>query len=324
MSGHRKHRNANNKGNGNGNNKGGTTASLPSKGSCFGCGSPKHKKGDKSCQANGKMCPNCNREGHFSFVCPNSSSNGGGSAKRPPAKSKTNGKAATISNEDPTQSSCGSDSGPVADSNVISGSHSGGFFAICGFQSVVSNERLSHYICDKFGKWKRNPVSKHGMVELCVKPCEKFYHQHNQVKDPGQLVCVARGMRGFFIRKDATRALGIISHNIPQLAEFDNIEKVVHAIELVQVKHDGSEGDGIPKPSSSLGTSVRPVVRSSEYGCPIRELPLDVPDTIPYALVVENIPKLKEWILERYKSSSSNVCPHQSLPLVTSSPPMQL
>ena len=144
------------------------------------------------------------------------------------------------------------------------------------------------------------------------------------VKETGQLVYVAKGLRGFFICKDATRALGIISHNFPQVAEFDNIEKVVQANEQVQVKHDGSEGDGIPKPSSSLGTSARPVARRGECGCPIRELPPEVPDAIPFAPVIENVPKLKEWILERYKSSSFNVCPHQPLPLVTSSPPMRL
>ena len=92
---------------------------------------------------------------------------------------------------------------------------------------------------------------------------------------------MARGLRGFFICKDATRALGIISHNFPQVAEFDNIEKVVRANEHVQVKHDGSEGDGIPKPSSSLGTSARPVARRGECWCPIRELPPEVPDSIP-------------------------------------------
>ena len=185
MSQHQQNRNANNKGNGNGNNKGGTTTSSPSKVSCFGCGSPKHKKGDKSCRANGKTCSNCQKVGHFPSVCPTSSSNGGGSAKRSPAKSNTNGKAATISKEEPTQSDSGGDSGPEADSNVISG----GFFAIGGLQSVVSDERLAHYICDQFGKWKRTPVSKHGMVELSVKPCDKFYHQHNLRVPTGRPKC---------------------------------------------------------------------------------------------------------------------------------------
>ena len=132
MSQHQQNRNANK---GNGNNKGGKTPSLSSKVSCSGCGSPKHKTGDKSCRANGKTCLTCNKVGHFSAVCP-LSSNGGGSAKRPPAKSKPNGKAATI-NQEPTQSNSGSDSEPEADANAMSGSHSGDFFFIGGLQRVV-------------------------------------------------------------------------------------------------------------------------------------------------------------------------------------------
>ena len=38
----------------------------------------------------------------------------------------------------------------------------------------------------------------------------------------------------------------------------------------------------------------------------------------------ENIPRLKKWIQERYASSAFNVCTHQVLPLVNSSPPLRL
>ena len=87
MSGHRRNRNnnqrqggnGNNQG-GNGNNKGGAPTSAPAKSSCFGCGSPKHKKGDPACRANKAMCTNCQKVGHFSSVC-NSSSDGGGSTR---------------------------------------------------------------------------------------------------------------------------------------------------------------------------------------------------------------------------------------------------
>ena len=58
--------------------------------------------------------------------------------------------------------------------------------------------------------------------------------------------------------------------------------------------------------------------------CPRRCLPPDPPTTIPYEPIEENVPKLKEWILDYYKGSSFNKCPHQALPLVKSSPPMQL
>ena len=68
------------------------------------------------------------------------------------------------------------------------------------------------------------------------------------------------------------RQLGIISQNFPQVAEFDNLEQVVPSNELVQVKHNGSDGVGIHNPSNSLGTTARPMARRGECGCPIRKL----------------------------------------------------
>ena len=154
--------------------------------SCSGCGWPKHKKGDPACRATKITCNTCKTVGHYSSVCPKSSSNGGGSTRRTPAKPNTNGKAAAINEESPTQDSMSSDSGPEVESNSISG----GFFSIKGgLQSVVSDDKLAHYICDQFGKWKRTPVSNHGKVELSVKPCDGFYHQHKLRVPTGRPKC---------------------------------------------------------------------------------------------------------------------------------------
>ena len=105
----------------------------------------------------------------------------------------------------PTQNNSGSDSEPEADANAMSCSHSGGFFSIGGLQSIGSDKRLAHHICDKFGRSKRHPVSQHGTVELHVKPCDKFYQQYNlpvskgspkcssitELVDTGAQICVA-------------------------------------------------------------------------------------------------------------------------------------
>ena len=46
-----------------------TTSSSPSKpGACSGCGSPKHRKGEKACRATGTMCSGCKQVGHFQSV----------------------------------------------------------------------------------------------------------------------------------------------------------------------------------------------------------------------------------------------------------------
>ena len=110
---------------------------------------------------------------------------------------------------------------------------------------------------------------------------------------------------------------------VKEAIDRDFVEKAVQANELVQVKHKGSDGGGLQTPKCSLGLK-QPLENRASCGCPKKTLPPKVPDAIPFAPVIENVPKLKEWILERYKSSSFNVCPHQALPLVTSSPPMRL
>ena len=58
--------------------------------------------------------------------------------------------------------------------------------------------------------------------------------------------------------------------------------------------------------------------------CPRSQLPLTTPPTLPCAPTVENIPVLREYILDRYSSSAFNMCEQQPLPLMQSSPPLRL
>ena len=51
--------------------------------------------------------------------------------------------------------------------------------------------------------------------------------------------------------------------------------------------------------------------------CPWRELPLECTNKFPFEPIYENIGKLKEWILDRYRSLTFNVCDGQKLLLVT-------
>ena len=45
-----------------------------------------------------------------------------------------------------------------------------------------------------------------------------------------------------------------------------------------------------------------------------------MPTKLPYAPTEENIPKLKEWLLDYYGSTAFNTCEHQELPLMTGEP----
>ena len=65
------------------------------------------------------------------------------------------------------------------------------------------------------------------------------------------------------------------------------------------------------------------LVLNCAYG-PARSAPPPVPEKPPYPATEENIPKLKQWILDNYKSSAFNCCENQRLPLVNETVPMSL
>ena len=52
----------------------------------------------------------------------------------------------------------------------------------------------------------------------------------------------------------------------------------------------------------------------AECGCPLRTMPPGMPDKLPFACNPNNIEKMKQWLLDRYSSSTFNTCPHQILP----------
>ena len=77
----------------------------------------------------------------------------------------------------------------------------------------------------------------------------------------------------------------------------------------------GSISDTFPLPNeavSMLGQeSSWPVL--ADCGCP-RRVGTPPPPAMPLDATLENIPKLKEFIINYYSASTMNLCPHQALP----------
>ena len=57
--------------------------------------------------------------------------------------------------------------------------------------------------------------------------------------------------------------------------------------------------------------------------CPCRVMPPPAPSHLPFSATVDNIPKMKAWLLDHFSSSTFNQCPHQVLP-VMSGPPLEI
>ena len=119
------------------------------------------------------------------------------------------------------------------------------------------------------------------------------------------VVYISPDARSFFLSREAMVQLGIVSQDFPQLGAALNELPSCHAIGTAEVP------------------DVVPNSKFAECGCLRRETPLDKPDSLPFPCLPENKSKMKNWLLNRYASSTFNKCPHQLLPTMEG-PPIQI
>lgn len=74
-----------------------------------------------------------------------------------------------------------------------------------------------------------------------------------------------------------------------------------------------------------MNTSVNSVNHGAERtcNCRTRTLPPPTPSQLPFPPTEQNRDKLKQWVIDYYRSSTFNVCEHQLLPLMEG-PPLTL
>ena len=126
-----------------------------------------------------------------------------------------------------------------------------------------------------------------------------------------QLVYIAEGINTLFLSKSACRDLGIIGENFPEVGS--------HTASISSLA--GSEETKGKQQQHKQCTPYGP--QDSQCNCP-RRTPTPDPPELPCSPTSENLPKLKAFILDYYKTSAFNQCETQPLPLLTDSPPLQL
>ena len=142
-------------------------------------------------------------------------------------------------------------------------------------------------------------------------------------RETRQLAYISKTVPAIYLSREACLDLGVISKNFPQIGEFS---EPATAAPIVSAAEDDSDcaahcaAFSLPKCSNSG------VVREGETpcSCSTRALPPTTPPSLPCDPTEENLPHLKQYILERYKASAFNCCERQSLPLMTDSPPLRL
>lgn len=142
-----------------------------------------------------------------------------------------------------------------------------------------------------------------------------------EVRPPGPLnPSLPRTVRLFYVADNVSRtylslatlkALRVVDSDFPMIRSI---------LPGVEVASSGPEEMELPKCSNSG------VVQPGEKPCtcPQRELPPSGPVELPFPATEENLPKLKQFLIDRYASSTFNLCEHQPLPLMSGSPPLQL
>ena len=76
-------------------------------------------------------------------------------------------------------------------------------------------------------------------------------------------------------------------------------------------------------PNVSQNACQNGLINVQACSCPPRQLPPPPPRKLPFEGTKENLTRLKDFLLNHYKSSTFNTCPHQPLPLING-PPMKL
>jgi len=133
-----------------------------------------------------------------------------------------------------------------------------------------------------------NRIEIIGIVVLRLSGMDKTT---GKIAETAGQVRVAKDVHDFYISKQMMRDLGIIGNDFP-------------SVQVAEVK-----------------STVEPVAgKTASCGCLKRAPPPPLPEQLPMEPKLENVEKMKSWILDRYAASAFNKCPHVNLPMMTCDP----
>ena len=111
------------------------------------------------------------------------------------------------------------------------------------------------------------------------------------------MVYVSTSIAGFYLSWDTMEDLGVLPKSFPTIGEY-----------LVDINH-ATEGDLNEIDADVCLASIN----GNACDCPERSPVPSRPTQLPFEPIPGNIPKMREWILDRYASSTFNTCPHRPL-----------
>ena len=109
-----------------------------------------------------------------------------------------------------------------------------------------------------------------------------------------QMVYICEGVTGPLLSLEACQDLGLVDQDFPR-----------------------------QPPTITVSLSQQGKESGCKCGCPVREVAPDAPAEIPFEPIPANVPKLEQWIRDRYAASALNVCECQPLPAMHG-PPLKI
>ena len=137
---------------------------------------------------------------------------------------------------------------------------------------------------------------------------------HGEVLSCQTMVYVSDQVSDLFLSHDTMVDLLIVSQDFPEIGSatpcYADPPPIAPLLTSVSIR---SMNAGCTDDTSSHGTC----------NCPQRESVPPLPSELPFKCVPENNACMKLWLLERYKASTFNTCPHRPLPCM-SGPPVEI
>ena len=132
------------------------------------------------------------------------------------------------------------------------------------------------------------------------------------------MVYVSDSVTGFFLSYDTMVDLLMINKDFPRIGSCADDSG---GSSPAAVSPDHNNADGYIRELNAGCTE--PHEDKISCDCPQRSSIPDRPTSLPFPPIPENNAKMREWLLQRYASSTFNTCPHRPLPCMTG-PPVEI
>ena len=176
----------------------------------------------------------------------------------------------------------------VADSGAQSCLWSRKEFLNCGF---TKNDLIS--VKHVMRTASSSPIRIDGAIIL------RLHSQDNTSSaEAAVMVYISPDAPSFFLSNEALVQLKVLPNTFPQVGDFDKCSSSAAEVKcgVITQSADGAKSKVAP------------------CGCLLRTDTPTKPQSLPFECKIENVEKMKKWLLNRYASSTFNQCPHQKLP----------